>query len=78
MLEYGIQVLPEVGVVFHLLVSNFDILSFLDGESAQQRIQNSIHTLSNVLQEKSISVGHGSLYCIQITVHIKREVDKGH
>lgn len=54
-------------MIFHLFVTDLDVLSLLDGESSQQCVQHWVNTLSNVLQQKTVSIGHRSLNEVKVS-----------
>lgn len=60
----------EFGVIFNLLITNLNSPAFLDGESPQQGVQNWVDRLSNVLEQKEITIGHCPLDGIQIATRI--------
>ena len=57
-------------MILHFLVPNLDVPSLLDGEPTQQWIEDRIHALSNVLQEKAVSIGYCPLNEIKIPKRI--------
>ena len=55
-------------VIFDLFVAHLDGAAFLDGVAADDRIQHGVDELVDVLNQHSLSHGHGSLDHVQVVL----------
>ena len=66
--ELCVQNKTKRRIVFDLLVAHLDCTTFLDGIAADDWIQHWIDRFLNVLDQNSLSHGHGALDNVQIVL----------
>ena len=66
--KFRVQNQAEFWVIFHLTITKPDRSSFLDGVSADDRIQNWINGLVNVFQQHSVTSYDGALNHVQVVL----------